>query len=396
MGRTTGKANQELTKEKSIVYINYCPYENSGHILDFLLEKFEKVYLFSLGFHTLGGRTRLNKLTVYNAKRIHEEKYLYYMNIPQKLVYFLVPVRSTINAIQIALHSIMLKNTYGTIDVLFSVNAFTTVIGMFLQKVGIVNRNIFWVWDYYPINHPNPLVRVTRWLYWQMDKLATKADKVVYLNTRLAQIRVKEGLIESLRGLVKVPIGIGKQLPFKTKKLERIRLGFIGVLKSSQGIDMLFDSAPALHKAFGKNLEIDLVGSGPDEKYFKKRAKTSLVTFHIHGLVSEARFKEILYNCTIGIAPYIPEDSNVSRYGDPGKVKRYLEFNLPSIITDVFEFSKELQKSGAGIVIKYGDEKELVAAIKKITGDYKCYVNNVVRLHDKFYYKKIYPKMFEA
>ncbi len=385
-----------MKKSKSIIYINYCPYENSGHILDYLLENFEYVFLFVLGFHTLGGKKKLNKLIIYKNGEVLQEKHLFYMSIPQYLVFFLVPVRSSMNALQILINSIILNIKYGKVDILLSVNAFTTVLGMFLQKVGLVTKNVFWVWDYYPIEHPSLIVRIMRWMYWQLDKLATYADKVVYLNNRLAEVRIKAGLIPSLRGITKVPIAMGELLPVKEKNLKKIRLGFIGVLKSSQGIDMLFDSADALYKAFGKNIEVELVGSGPDEAHFKIRAKTSPITFNIHGLVSEKKFKQILYNCTIGIAPYVPEDSNVSRYGDPGKVKRYLEFNLPSIITDVFEFSKDLKKNNAGIVIEYGNEKELVAAIKKITRSYKTYVKNVVRLHDTFYYRNIYPVMFES
>jgi glycosyltransferase involved in cell wall biosynthesis len=383
-----------MVSKKSIIYINYCPYENSGHILDYLQESFEDVYLFSLGFHTLGGKKRLNKLTIYKGSKVVSEEYLYYMSIPQQLVYFLVPVRSSINALQIVWNCIKLRLKYGKIDVFFSVNAFTTVLGMLMQKLFIVSKNIFWVWDYYPIDHPNPIVKMTRWVYWQMDKLASNSDKVIYLNNRLAKVRIKEGLVSRNVKIIKVPIGMGEQLPIKNKSLKKIRLGFIGVLKSSQGIDMLFDCANDLNKAFGKNIEIDLIGSGPDEDHFKKRAKKSPIKFNIHGLVSETKFKQILYNCTIGIAPYIPEDSNVSRYGDPGKVKRYLEFNLPSIITNVFEFSDDLKRKKAGIVIEYGNADQLVSAIKTIVKDYNRYVNNVIQLHDSYYYKKIYKKMF--
>jgi len=49
----------------SIVYVNYSPYENSGKILDYILENFQYVYLFSIGFHNLVNKRSYNNLTVY-------------------------------------------------------------------------------------------------------------------------------------------------------------------------------------------------------------------------------------------------------------------------------------------------------------------------------------------
>ena len=42
-----------MKKFNSIIYVNYSPYENSGKILDYLLENFKYVFLFTLGFHNI-------------------------------------------------------------------------------------------------------------------------------------------------------------------------------------------------------------------------------------------------------------------------------------------------------------------------------------------------------
>ncbi len=374
--------------------MNYCPYENSGHILDYLLENFDRVILFSIAYHTLKFKQGMNKISTFEKGKIVSEEHLLYLKIPQNMVLIFIPLRSFVNACQIVYKTTQLFIKYGSIDVFFSVNAFTSVIGIFLEKIGLVKRTVFWVWDYYPVNHPRIIVRIMRWLYWRFDKWATYSDRVVYLNRRLAQVRVDAGLIHKGTKYPLVPIAMGKLSPIKRKDLAKIKLGFIGVLKKSQGLDMLFDSAEGLARKF-KQLTFEIVGSGPDENYFRGKAANSPIKFNFYGLVSDKKFKEILYGCTIGIAPYTPEDSNVSRYGDPGKVKRYLEFNLPAIITNVFEFSKELALEKAGIVIKYGDAIGLANAITQIVTKYDYYVQNVVKLHQKFYYRKIYPTMFD-
>lgn len=382
-------------KNKSIIYVNYSPYENSGHIFDYLLENFDRVFLFSIAFHDLKTNGRLNKLSIYENGKLTFNEFLPYLKVPQSMVFLLIPVRSLINILQIFFKIVNITKKYGRIHTYLSVNAFTSVLGILLVKLKFINRSIFWVWDYYPISHPNMVVRIMRWLYWQCDKLATKSTKVAYSNLRLVEVRKIAGVISKKENCTIVPIAMGDSLPIKDKRLTTIKLGFVGVLKKSQGLDMLFDCANILKDDF-KNISFEIIGSGPDEFYFKNRAKKLRVPFTFYGLVSDEKLKKILYDCTLGIAPYTPEDSNVSRYGDPSKVKNYLEFNLPAIMTDVFEFSKELTKKKAGIVIKYGDSEGMSTAIQKIISKYNYYVTNVLRLHSDYHYKKVYKKLFEG
>jgi glycosyltransferase involved in cell wall biosynthesis len=378
--------------KKSIIYVNYSPYENSGHILDYLLENFDSVYLFSLAFHTLGSKSQ-NKFTIYKKGKFYSEEYLFYMDIPESFVFLFIPIRSILNALQIIKKILEIKKDYGRVDIFFSVNAFTATIGIIFEKFHLVNKTVFWVWDYYPMQHKSIIVRVMRWLYWQFDKFAMKSDRTIFLNERLLNVRKQSGLLPKSAKFSYVPIGTGKNLPKKVKEIKIIKVGFIGVLKVSQGLDFIFDAGIALSKKF-PGIVFEIIGSGPDEKYFQDRAKTSAIAIKFHGLVDEKEFKEILYNCTLGIAPYVPDKSNVSVYGDPGKVKRYLEFNLPTIITNVFEFSKVLESTKAGVVIRYGDTKGLVLAIEEIIKNYEQYTKNAMKLHEKYYYKNIYPTIF--
>lgn len=380
--------------KKSIIYVNYSPYENSGHILDYLLENFERVFLFTIAFHTLGNSKSLNRFSIYEKGKLVKEEHLFYMRVPQKLVFFLIPIRSIMNMFQIFTKAMWIKNKYGRIDIFFTVNAFTATIGKILKKVGLVAKTIFWVWDYYPPRHSNPSVAIMRWLYWQFDKYATSSDKIIYLNNKMAEIRKEAGIISKDRECIVVPIGTGNVLPVKRKNLTKLRIGFIGVLKKSQGLDMLFDSSKILSKHFN-DLVFDIIGSGPDEEFLKNKAKNSTkITYNFYGLVSEEKFKEVLYNATIGIAPYSSDRSTVSKYTDPGKAKRYIEYNLPVITTDITDFSKKLKNSGSGIVIKYQDELGLVNAIKEIIENYDRYVRNAVGLNKKYCYRDIYPAIF--
>ena len=382
-----------MDRIKSVLYVNYSPYENSGKILDFLLENFTFVYLFIIAFHPLGKNQETNKIIFYKNKKIIKEISLSYMNINPKLVFFLIPIRSAINILQLFWHVLIINRVYGKIDTFFSVNAFTTWGGIILKKLGMVNKTVFWVWDYYPINHKSLVVRIMRWLYWQFDKFATRADKVIYLNKTMVRARKKAGLPLGSKYLI---IPIGTNLNYGSNRLtsKKVKLGFIGVVKKSQGLDLLFDSADLLQKNF-PGITLEVIGSGPDEEYFKERSRRAHIITRFHGLTSEKEMYKILSHCTIGIAPYVPDESNVSYYTDPAKVKIYLGSGLPIIITNVLEFSKELSKWRAGIVIDYYKPEQLVAAIRKVLSDYNNFSKNARKLGQKYYYKVIYSKMFD-
>ena len=382
-----------MDRIKSVLYVNYSPYENSGKILDFLLENFTFVYLFIIAFHPLGKNQETNKIIFYKNKKIIKEISLSYMNINPKLVFFLIPIRSAINILQLFWHVLIINKVYGKIDTFFSVNAFTIWGGIILKKLGMVNKTVFWVWDYYPINHKSLVVRIMRWLYWQFDKFATRADKVIYLNKTMVRARKKAGLPLGSKYLI---IPIGTNLNYGSNRLtsKKVKLGFIGVVKKSQGLDLLFDSADLLQKNF-PGITLEVIGSGPDEEYFKERSRRSPIITRFYGLVGEKEICKILSRCTIGVAPYVPDESNVSYYGDPAKVKIYLGLGLPTIITNVFEFSKELSKERAGIVINYYKPEQLVIAIKKVLSYYANFSKNARELSQKYYYKTLYSKMFD-
>lgn len=381
-----------MKQSRSIIYVNYSPYENSGKILDFLLENFEKVFLFSLGFHILNKKRQYNKLFIYINGKLREEKSLIQIPIRQKFIFLLLPIKSFITFIQILAYSFWLKSRYGKINFYFTVNAFTAWIGTIAKRLGFANKTIFWVWDYYPPFHENKIIRFMRYIYWQFDKISSHSDYVAYVNQRLIDLRKAMGVLPKNARFKIVPIGTDSfDVELQTKK--DVVFGFIGVLKKSHGLDIIFNNADEIVKHF-PNARFEIIGSGPDEDYFRRRAKKSSIPTKFYGYLKGETFNDVLIKCSIGIAAYIPDKSNVSHYGDPGKIKRYLSLGIPVILTNVLEFSQEVENAQAGIIVDYDNSPAFIQAIKRIMFNYAKYSENALKLSSKFYYKDIYPSMF--
>jgi len=383
--------------DKSIIYVNYSPYENSGKILDYLLENFKNVCVFSIGFHSLANKKDYNRLTVYRNGKLKKTYSLFQLPVSAKYFFLFIPIRSAITFFEVIIYSIWLSRKLKKIDIYFTVNAFTAWLGLLLKSVGIVEKTIFWVWDYYPPKHENKFIMFMRSVYWQFDKMASKSDIVAFVNKRLLNLRKELGIYDNDSNYLIIPIGADK-LKYKYLDKENSKkilvFGFIGVIKKSQGVEIIFKNANSLIKEFG-DIKYEIVGSGPDEKYIKSQANKSKIESTFYGYLEGDSFNEVLRNCKIGIATYTSEASNVSKYGDPGKIKRYLALGIPIITTNVIEIADEIEKSGAGVIIEYNNQEELINAVKKIMQKHALYSKNAYALSQKFYYKKIYPPMFK-
>jgi len=381
-------------KNKSVIYINYSPYENSGKILDYLLENFDKVFLLALGFHDLKKKTRLNQLLIYSKKKQIKSYSLFRFPSTKHLLFFLLPLTSLINLIQIIFYLYLLKNQYGKIEIYFTVNGFTAWIGNIAKRLHLVDKTVFWVWDYYPPVHESLVIMLMRYIYLFFDRVSLRSDKVVFINNKILNLRRVSGILSEGKHFPVVPIGTDSFADVSSRGKKNLTLGFIGVIKKSQGLSEVFDSGKYIIKKF-PDAKFEIIGSGPEDEYFKSVAVNGPLPTTFHGYLEGESFNTVLKKCTIGIATYLPDSSNVSHFGDPGKVKRYLSLGLPVIITDIFEFSQEIKKNKAGVIIKSGNPKELTKAIETIMSDYKNYQANALNLAKKYYYKKIYPEMFD-
>ena len=128
-----------------------------------------------------------------------------------------------------------------------------------------------------------------RYIYWQFDKISSHSDVVTFVNNRLLTLRKKiSGIYDGKARYPIVPIGTDKLAIPKKRSIKPLRFGFIGVLKKTQGVEIIFNNATALIGEFG-DIGYEIVGSGPDENYLKARAKKSKITATFYGFLEGSR-----------------------------------------------------------------------------------------------------------
>ena len=386
-----------MKKSRSIVYVNFAPYDNAGRILDYLIDNFSIVLHFSYD-HLRLKKGRRSKLTLYNNGEIIFAKNLIWIRTHPLLLFPSLPIIATAIIVQTFLYVFIYQRMFRKFDYFLTVNAFTAWVGNILRFSKLINKTIYWVWDYFPPNHPDMRLRLARWLYWKFDKPSRlSSDKVIFLNKHLESARKEKN--ESRYGRDKnkkypiIPIGTNPK-PNNIYFNKSIIMGHLGMLKKSQGLDLLFDNLKNIQKLFPK-IRVEIIGSGPEENHFKARARKFSKIVKFYGYVEkDDEVDRIMRNWSVGIATYIPLEWSEHYWTDPSKIKAYLNQGLPVIVTNVPEFAKEIKDYKAGVVIDYYKNQEFIDAVVKILKNRKVFANNALRLAEKYNYKILYPKLF--
>lgn len=396
-------------RKKSIIYVNFSPYDNAGRILDFLVENFPVVLHFSFDHLRLKNNRRTNILRVFQNGKLKQQIKLISFRVPEALLFPSLPLVALLIITQTFWYVAKFKKIFHGFDIYFTVNGFTAWVGNLIRKFRLVKKTIFWVWDYYPPGYPDWRIRLARWVYWKFDRLATShSSYLIFPNRRLEDLRKKLKILPENINHPIVPIGTAIKThytspygscnlldykPMRNNK-EPVIIGHLGMLKWEQGLDLLFDNLEKLSKQFPK-LRVEIIGSGPEEDRFKRKAKKFSKIVKFYGFVeSDNKVEKIIQNWTIGLATYIPEKSNESYWTDPSKIKVYLSQGVPVITTNVPDLAKEITKNRAGIVIDYNDPQQLISAVSRLIKNREKFGSNAFQLAKKYDYKKLYTKLF--
>lgn len=245
--------------------------------------------------------------------------------------------------------------------------------GLWLRARGRVDHVVLYSIDFVPRRFSNPVLNR---VYHSIDRLAVARSNVVW-NTA-------EGVIEGRRqrdgGPARTPqlvVPIGAEVERITAEhVERDSnaIVYLGHLLEKQGVQVVIEAMPAV-LAKVPRARFVVIGDGPYMASLVDLAKASGVSKAVEfvGFLDDhARIEQLLLGCAVGVAPYVPDESNYSRFQDlPGKIVTYLACGLPVITTTVPRHAGLLEKAGAGRIVDYSPSA-FASAIVSYLGDEKA------------------------
>lgn len=283
----------------------------------------------------------------------------------------------------------------GRFNVFVGLNPLNALLGLFLKKIGKVEKVVYYAIDYFPQRFPNQLMNK---FYHFVDRISVKyADETWNVSPNMALSRKKHHkdiTLDNKQYTVPIVAWVKGRKRVKFNEIDKRRLVFVGLLDKSSGLELIIKALPKIVKI--KNVKLDVIGGGPNLDYLKQMAKDfrvySKIIFH-DWVTDREKVDEIISHSAIGLVLFNKKEFGTEiRNADPMKIKDYMSLGLPIISTDAILTADEIRKSKSGIIIHF-DVDELVVAVLKLLEDenlLKSYRQNAVKYISRFDVEKIY------
>lgn len=355
---------------KNHVFSAELPYEKDQPVTRFIIEKFMKVDVFIMSLGQMSDIPPSKLHSYYEGKLIGSKVYvknnlkvsglrLYCIYIPKALL------SVTFDLLR-ALKTINFK-----CDIFFAQHFLPTFIAVILKRLGILKckKIVFRMFDFFPIPP-----EFFRGLYYRgMDAIQgyirKHVDEIWYTTPRLLESD-KERFGELPKTVTKRLLHgyffrrIKTQTPSAPPPL---RLAFLGSLRRTTGANESIDVVHACIKK-GMNVELRIIGSGPEEESLKKYVRQKNITHAVKFYGFEDRGEEIariFAECHLAMALYPAHPYSPNWFLTSGRSRRYISQRLPIVMSTVPYFTKYIHDYNAGIIVD-NNPKDIQVALQKI------------------------------
>jgi len=378
-----------MNKEVHLIFCSFVPVGLEDYI-QYFINNFDEFTYLKWKFPHSKGSIKSSLIKYKNGKKIEENNLFSAASFQDKYLYFLLlPFNYLIYMYQALASFWRRKNR--TQPIFIGVNYFCTFCGILLKRMGKVDVVIYRVMDFFPLP-PKGIYRYLNRFFYIIDKFCLKNSDYIWFTTEGHIVgREKYGYFNRNRYDYKIiPLGLdtSKFVSKPINEQNRYSLVYCGVISRYHMLDLLFEVIQDLKKDFS-NIRLNLIGSGPDEAYFKELAKKMDLQDNIifHGFVEEGdRFTTLMSDNILGIAFYRNEE-NFMKYTEPAKVKYYLSFGVPAIVSRVPLIANELDEKRVGFAVN-NEKEEIVGIIKRFISDpklqkeYKANIREYVKTID--------------
>jgi len=359
-----------MDKKNSLLFCSFVPVGLENYVSYFINNFADFTYLRWKFPHSKGGvhsslihyrnQSKVSEKIIFSIP-VFDNKFLYFLFLP--LNYFIYLSQALI---------LLRKRPERKKRIFMGVNYFCTLCGLILKKLGRVDFVIYRVMDFFPLP-PAGIYRYLNRVFYIIDQFCLNNSNSIWFTT-LGHIigREKYGYFDRRKYNYRIiPLGIDVK-KFISKPIDennKLSLVYCGVISRYHLLDLLFSVILQLKKEF-KKIKLNLIGSGPDEEYFKKLAKKLDLEKNIifHGFVEKGeKFTKLMVNNILGVALYKDEE-NFMKYTEPAKVKYYLSFGIPTIASKVPAIVQELDKKRVCLAVN-NKKDEIIKVIKRFILD---------------------------
>jgi glycosyltransferase involved in cell wall biosynthesis len=358
-------------KKIHLIFCSFIPVGLEDYV-NYFINHFDNFTYLKLKSHPI--KKQYSSLIKYDRGRKTSEKYLFSITSSQnKYLYFLMlPFNYSIYLYQIL--TLFRKRENENKVAFIGVNYFCTLAGILLKKIGSVDIVIYRVTDFFPLPVRGVYRYINRFFY-VIDSFCLRNSDAIWFTTKGHIIgREKYGYFDRNRYNFKIiPLGldINKFVSKPVNEKSRYSLVYVGVISKYHMLDLIFDIINDLKKDFN-NIRLNIIGNGPDENYYKKLAMTLNLSDNIvfYGFIQEGTILTALMTDNIlGLALYRNEE-NFMKYTEPAKVKFYLGYGIPAIISKVPLIAEELNEKKICFSVN-NNKDEIVRVIKNFILDKK-------------------------
>lgn len=291
----------------------------------------------------------------------------------------------------------------GSYDLYIGADNLNALTGLILKKLGKVQKVVYYAMDFSPNRLKSTFLN---WIYHTIEKFCViHADEVWNTSLGISLGREKYLHLDRNKFTQKlVPTGIWPGIVQRKNfnQIKKNQLFFIGHLLEKQGVQIVLEAIPDIIKRI-KDFKFIVVGSGEYEDELKKITKKLKIEHHVEFTGAIADHEEVhrlMGDSAVGIAPYKPDKEQVNNftyYGDPGKIKDYINMGLPVILTDVSHNAKYLEEKECAIVISYSKQSVAKAVLKLMTDMemLKRYRRNALKQAERYDWNKIFTEAFK-
>ena len=220
-----------------------------------------------------------------------------------------------------------------------------TLRNLFLKKLGLIQLVVHWNIDYSPVRFQN---RFLNFIYTRMDKFSVvNSDIQIDLSKSALTKRLLSYKLNLTSKNFVIPVGTTFKSEPELEAVPTLHFVFLGKFNWNQDIDLLMQVFSD-EKINELDINLHLIGDGENFSRIKNKYSSNKIIFY--GNKSQSEIDLILRKCHIGLAPYVSDPKNFTSFADPSKIKKYSEFALPLIMTDIPPNSKELSDLGVALV----------------------------------------------